>query len=424
MGGAAIMDGDLAIPPRFIGKNKRVLIVNSVIARNDAISAFVRDMYLMLADVHGLRIDVIACKNDFIDVPAAIIANSADLLMHKAFIEADLIIWHFGVFYDLFNALLIGNGHARQIVCFHNVTPKEFLPRDSWATIDRSLRQCHHLSRADEVWPVSGANGAYAERLGVAKERIHVIPLVVDGCPTSSLGAKDVAPGRILYVGRFVTSKGVMDLLEAAVAIRRSGTDYRLTLVGNIEFSSAEYIDQVRHEIESNGLHDQVEWLGTVDDATLCRMYQTHHVLAIPSYHEGFCKPIIEGLRCGCIPVAYAAHSLPETANGLGRMVPTGDVAAFAGALNETLTSLRPAIEEPHVAHLILDRGPTSATAFKALAQKYTDRFSRDRVRLAMVTRLAHLLAESANTQAVMHQAFGQDGDPIFDLPAGGRRAI
>jgi glycosyltransferase involved in cell wall biosynthesis len=156
----------------------------------------------------------------------------------------------------------------------------------------------------------------------------------------------------------------------------------------------------IRQVIQSKGLHQQVEWLGTVDEVTLCRMYQTHHILAVPSYHEGFCKPIIEGLRSGCIPVAYGAHSLPETANGLGRMVPTGDIAALADTLNETLTSLKPAIEEPQVAHLILDRGPTSAVTFNTLAQRHTDSFSRDQVKLAMVTRLAHFLAEPVNTQA------------------------
>ena len=76
-----------------------------------------------------------------------------------------------------------------------------------------------------------------------------------------------------------------------------------------------------------------MQWLGTVDDATWEQLYRRAHILAIPSYHEGFCKPVIEGLRAGCIPVGYASYNLPEIANGLGRMVPTGDVAALTEAL-------------------------------------------------------------------------------------------
>ena len=44
---------------------------------------------------------------------------------------------------------------------------------------------------------------------------------------------------------------------------------------------------------------------------------------------------MIEGLRAGCIPIGYASYNLPYIANKLGRMVPTGNVAALTAALDE-----------------------------------------------------------------------------------------
>ena len=57
------------------------------------------------------------------------------------------------------------------------------------------------------------------------------------------------------------------------------------------------------------------------------------HGLVIPSYHEGFCKPIVEAMYYGCIPISYEAYNLKFVADGLSKLVPTGDVAALAEAI-------------------------------------------------------------------------------------------
>jgi glycosyltransferase involved in cell wall biosynthesis len=379
----------------------RVLLINSVLARHDAISASVIDMYRMLVSEPNLQVSVFAYKNEDAGIPARIVSNTADLLLHPDFVAADLIIWHFGIFYDMFNALLMGNGHARQVVCFHNVTPKEFVPASSWPTIERSLRQCHHLTYADEVWAVSRINAECARQLGVAPERLHVVPLVVEGPSLSSLTEKTSSPLEILYVGRFVRSKGVLDLIEAAETARqREGAAFRLRLVGNVDFSDSDYLAQVQQLIDSSGIRDQVEWLGTVDDGTLQRLYREAHILAIPSYHEGFCKPVIEGLRCGCIPVGYAAYNLPDVAAGLGRMVPTGHVDALADALCDILAGLRRALAAPDQENLMLDRGPTSAASFRRYCEEHVEQFSRRRGKERVMARIAALLRLDASASA------------------------
>lgn len=373
MGGCTDAVADLAAPP---GGPIRVAVVNSLVARNDAISASVADTYAILGSHPDFAPTVLTYKNDLEGLPAEIVPSLADLLVHPAFLEADVIIWHFGIFYELFDAVLVGNGHARQVVWFHNVTPKEFLPEKSWPTIERSLRQCHHLAYADEVWSGSPTNATFARDLGVPTARMRTIPLSVSDMPLASIGRKPGGAANVLYLGRFVHSKGVLDLVRAAALVRdRAVASFRLTLAGNVEFSDPDYVRQVREAIVAYGLEGIVEFKGTVDDAHLAALYRDAHILAIPSYHEGFCKPVIEGLRAGCVPVGYAAYNLPVVANRLGRMVPPGDVGALAGALEDVACALEGATDLPLEAVLPLDRGPTSLALFDRLVTTYVQEF-------------------------------------------------
>ena len=155
-----------------------------------------------------------------------------------------------------------------------------------------------------------------------------------------------------------------------------------------MEYSDPSYVNKLRDQIAARGLSQDVAWLGTVDDAMLEKLYRRAHILAISSYHEGFCKPVIEGLRAGCIPVGYASYNLPYIANKLGRMVPTGDIAALTGALDDVLRSLPAALAEPEEPCLPLDRGNLSVAEFDRASRDYVQRFTRKQVSGEMLSRV------------------------------------
>ncbi|HJU12041.1 MAG TPA: glycosyltransferase [Candidatus Binataceae bacterium] len=371
----------------------RIVIINSILARNDAISAAVRDMFYLLSADSRFDVSMFAARNDFPEVPCHIVRDSAQLLLDADYRAADLLIWHFGVCYESFNALLIGNGGARRVVVFHNVTPKEYVSEAQVPLIERSLRQSYNMRYADEVWNDSEANAEMARKIGIPEQRLRVIPLCVDAPPMSVLRRKDSTTLDMLFVGRFVKSKGVLDLIEAVADLSRQKLPpFRLTLAGNLEFSDPLYIGSVRSKIASCGLSSHVSLLGNVDEVTWARLYRRAQLLVIPSYHEGFCKPIIEGLRAGCIPVGYASANLPVVAAGFGRMVPPGSIGALKAALTELLREIPEALKDPTQPLLTLDRGRLSVCEFDAASRDYVASFTRECIGAQLRERVCALL--------------------------------
>lgn len=376
----------------------RIAVINSILARNDAVSAAVRDTYHMLVADPALQVSIFASHNDLPDVPCHIVHGTAQLLLHPDYLTADLIIWHFGIYYELFNAIFMGNGKARKVIVFHNITPRQFVSERLRPVIDRSLHQRHHLRYADEVWNVSAINADAARAIGVPENRLRVIPIPVEVPALSTLAEKNYALLEVLFIGRFVAAKGVLDLVEAAARLLRNDTvRFRITLAGNLEFSDALYVEEVHRKIAEQPLTETVQLLGTVDDETLQELYRRAHILAIPSFHEGFCKPVIEGLRAGCIPIGYASYNLPEIAYGLGRMVPPGNVQELSHALDDVLQSLPGALRHARRAALPLDRGQLSVEEFDHLSHDYVARFTRERIGTELRSHIYNLLTSQAS---------------------------
>lgn len=380
------------------GRRPRIALVNSIVARNDAISASVIDTYQALTKDDAFDVSLFCYRNDYPDLPSHTVSGVNDLLYDRRYLEADLLLWHFGVTYGLFDATVVGNGRAPRVVRFHNVTPKKFVPERFGAMIDRSLKHCHLMRCVEEVWADSTVNAEGARALGVDPRRIHDMPLVVETGRLRKPSSK--APGlvTILFVGRFVPSKGVLDLLSAVRNLHRQGSTvpFRVDLVGNLDFSDPDYVAEVRAFLDQEAMAGVVTMHGTVDDATLADLYADAHILAIPSYHEGFCKPVVEALRAGCVPVGYSAFNVPHVVNGFGRLVPAGDVEALSSVLRDLIEALPKALASPRAALLPLDMGLVSVEALAGNVERYVARFGAERIGRAMRKRVNLLVARGS----------------------------
>jgi glycosyltransferase involved in cell wall biosynthesis len=353
----------------------RVAVVASVIARYDGISTAVRHTVQALRGAEGCRVSVFAPQSDFPELRAVRVQSAAELRTHRAFRAADLVVYHFGIFSPVFETMAQRERHQRAIIAFHNVTPPELVPPAERPLLEQSLRQMEAVRHVDRLWAESPVSVDALTAAGVIRDTVDIIPPAVDRPPGAALAGKPAPPVRLLFVGRLVRAKGVLDLIEALDLVRaRTDIPFRLDIAGNEAFSDPAYAAEAKADVIRRGLSPFVHFAGAVEDETRDALYRDAHLLAIPSYHEGFCRPVIEGLRAGCVPVGYAAHNLPHVTHGLGRMVRTGDRNALAAALVELIV----AVVRGGV--LPLDGGPLGPAEFDDAARRYVAEFTSERV--------------------------------------------
>lgn len=324
----------------------KIAIVNGICVHHDAISHSVAGTIKAIQTLTGTvpRLYTYIC--DHTEVDHAIVSGPSDILNDSFFRSADYIVYHFGIYYDLFNTILATPSSAKRIVRFHNVTPKELVSSREAFIVDRSLRQQANLGVADAIWADSEFNRQTLIEYGIDSAKISVEPLFVDDAildlnehARKKTGLASTV--ELLFVGRFVSSKGVLDLVDAVHQVsRQTNIPFRLRMAGNTQFSDPAYLAEVKKEISMRNLSGVIEFLGRVDNQELARLYEEADIFVLPSYHEGFCVPLIEAFATKCIPLTYAAGNLESLSGGLGVVVETGNTRALGDALLGLVTHI------------------------------------------------------------------------------------
>jgi glycosyltransferase involved in cell wall biosynthesis len=208
------------------------------------------------------------------------------------------------------------------------------------ATIDRRLPPPFSLfQRATFAWSARAFAGTCAAEAvlrarGYAKS-IDVIPqLGVDPDLFRPAEGNLAKPFTIGYLGRLVEAKGVHVLLRAAARLRG---DWRVSIVGKGD-------DRRRLEAltDAEGLAERVDFVPPVVPTRVPDILRKFHVLAVPSlttptWKEQFGRVIIEAMACRVPVVGSDSGEIPHVVGDAGIIVPEGDVAALAAAIQRLM---------------------------------------------------------------------------------------
>jgi glycosyltransferase involved in cell wall biosynthesis len=223
--------------------------------------------------------------------------------------------------------------------------PESFPPRG---------RRFHHRGmaaaarRADLILTVSEAAAAeIAEHSEIPSDRIRPVPMgvaevTVDPAVQRAVLAARGLAGRpyVLWVGSLEPRKGVGTLVAAMAGLRRRGPQ-AAGGVGEVQLVLAGYPGWLNRDLlppdDAAALGSALHQLGPVADEELWSLYAGATVFAFPSRHEGFGLPVLEAMKQGTAVLASDIPAIREVAGAAARLVPAGDVDAWADALEDLL---------------------------------------------------------------------------------------
>jgi glycosyltransferase involved in cell wall biosynthesis len=322
--------------------------VHGICVKHDAISNAIKDeiTWLSSEEHHDVRLYAYTC--DYANLHCTIVHDLRDVIFDHHFQSSDLVVFHFGVFYSLFDLLAVTPKRAKRLVVFHNITPKQFVSVENYPTIDKSFQQMANIVFADHVVCVSHTN---LDMLRMAGIHTHatVLPLAVHCAlqiPTSKPSFLDEIV-RLAFIGRFVPSKGPGELLEALHRVLQHNRSVRLKLdmVGNLSFSDAALLEEIRKTVEtmhrSHADRIIINIHGNASEEVKHRILHEADLFVLPTYHEGFCVPIVEALASGCQIIAYENSNTPAISGGFARLSRTGNVEALSDEIAEALAEVR-----------------------------------------------------------------------------------
>jgi mannosyltransferase len=235
-----------------------------------------------------------------------------------------------------------------------------------------SAAQRHHtwitrwlISRMDAIIATSDISASYLKRSATVVTHGVDSDRYVPPADRAAAFAEAKLPGRyaIGCFGRVRAQKGTDLFVDAMCALLPRYPDFSAVVVGAITPDQIGFANELETKITDAGLQSRIVITGELPIEEVERWYRRLTIYAFTSRNEGFGLTLIEAMSVGAALVATRAGAAEIVVEEgvTGRLVPTGDAAALAQAL------------EP------LMRDPEAADAMGQRArQRVLDKFSLD----------------------------------------------
>lgn len=208
-----------------------------------------------------------------------------------------------------------------------------------------------NISACDEVWVVSRGAGENLRSLGYAGDYIVMEngvdfprgPVSQEKC--EALRKELALPPEVpvyLFVGRMMWYKGIRIILDALAALRRSGQDFRMLLVG--DGMERQEMEQLVKELR---LDDVCIFTGAIRDREKLRTYfSLSDLFLFPSTFDTNGIVVREAAACGTASVLVRGSCAAEDVTEDGNALLIEENAASLKALLERVGTNRPALRD------------------------------------------------------------------------------
>ena len=133
------------------------------------------------------------------------------------------------------------------------------------------------------------------------------------------------------YVGKFVKSKGILELLEATKYLEKKYSNFRVIIAGpNSTEASDSLTPKERKSIDDSSF---IDYLGFVDYEDMSSLYQKFDIFVLPSYREGLSSSALEAAGNGMPLIVTDGPGLTECINNNGYLVQPRDSIGLAKAM-------------------------------------------------------------------------------------------
>jgi len=223
------------------------------------------------------------------------------------------------------------------VLVIHDVSfaahPEWFAPRER---LRRNVITRKSAERAAAVLTISEFSAReIADRLGIERSRIHVIPPAAPDRPgtTASINARDPI---VMFVGSIFNRRHVPDLIAAFEIAARERPAARLVIAGANRTWPHE---DIAGRIARSPVADRIAWLQGASNHEISGLLARASVSAFLSEYEGFALTPLEALAHGVAPVLLDTPVAREVFGPAAALVPKDDIAAAAGAIGRLLDS-------------------------------------------------------------------------------------
>ena len=157
------------------------------------------------------------------------------------------------------------------------------------------------LAHADGIGLLSSEEQLAFQQSAIPSEKLFVIKNVVEPNPSQRdpdfrrrLNLPGDAP-LLLFIGRFIPAKGLLDVIRACALLRDRGINYHLLCLGD-----GPTRQEAENEVASLELKERVQFLGYIPEEQTKTFYTNSDVLLFPTYHyEGFPMVIFNAAAAG-----------------------------------------------------------------------------------------------------------------------------